>query len=167
MKSFMDKYNLHFTERCYFEEDTEFMLKALTVSSCTSFVKECLYIHTYYAEQQTQAQNLMRNGQRHYRQSSLALLRLRRYITNRINDSGVRNFLVSYQITDSLLKEFTILTSIHDKENYERMLKTLRHKKTHELLLSSVKVLFRKPELFFKSIMLLYFPKLYYYLRSR
>ena len=166
-KSFLEEYNLHFTERCYFEEDTEFMLKALTVSSCTSFVKDCLYIHTYFDEQQTHAQNLVRNGQNHYRQSSLSRLRSGRYITRRIHDKRVRDYAISFQLPDALLKEFTMLAKFHDKEKYEQMLKFLRHKKLRELLLSSVKVLFRKPELFFKAILLLYFPKFYYRLRAK
>ncbi len=166
-KSFLNEHNLHFTERCYFEEDTEFMLKALTVSSCTSFVRECLYTHTYFKEQQTQAQNLVRNGQNHYRQSSLSRLRSGRYIIRRIHDRRVKNYAISFQLPDALLKEFTMLAKFHDKENYERMLKFLRHKKVRELLLSSAKVFFRKAELFLKSIMLIYFPNFYYWLRSR
>ena len=166
-KSFLDKYNLHFTESCYFEEDSEFMLKALSVSSCTSFVRDCLYIYKYYIGQQTQAHNLTRNGQNHYRQSSLARLRFGRYVTRRINDRKVRTYAINFLLPDALLKEFTMWAHLHDRENYDRMLKFLKHRKTRELLLSSIKVFFRRPEFFLKSVILIYFPRFYYWLRSR
>ena len=166
-KKFLDERNLHFTERCYFGEDTEFVLKALTVSSYTSFIKSCLYIHVKYPEQQTQANKFIRNGQYLYHQTRLSCWRTGRYVARNIQDKNVQVYARSFYMPDAVLKEFTMLAEAGAREKYERLWKTTRHKKFQSFMLSTYRVITYVPELFLKSLMLIYTPRFYYWLRSK
>ena len=166
-RNFLDKHNIHFIDNCYFGEDTEFTLKALAASSHTSLVNSYLYIHAHHREQQTMKNCFTRHGQNVSRQVRLSRWRAGRYIIRHVNDNRVKTYTISFHMVIAILKEFTMLAEAGDQKNYERLLRTTKHKKFHELMLSTYKVMKYEPGLFFKSIMLLYCPKFYYWLRSK
>ena len=166
-RNFLDKHNIHFIDNCYFGEDTEFTLKALAASSHTSLVNSYLYIHAHHREQQTMKNCFTRHGQNVSRQVRLSRWRAGRYIIRHVNDNRVKTYAISFHMVIAILKEFTMLAEAGDQKNYERLLRTTKHKKFHELMLSTYKVMKYEPGLFFKSIMLLYCPKFYYWLRSK
>ena len=166
-RNFLDKHNIHFIDNCYFGEDTEFTLKALAASSCTSLVNSYLYIHVHHKEQQTMKNCFTRHGQNVSRQVRLSRWRAGRYIIRHVNDSRVKTYAVSFHMAIAIMKEFTMLAENGDKENYERLLATTKHRKLHELMLSTYKILNYEPGLLFKSLMLIYTPKFYYWLRNK
>ena len=59
-----------------------------------------------------------------------------------------------------------VLSENGEREHYRRMSRTLKHKGIRRLLLSSCRYILKRPELFVKSLMLIYAPKLYYFLRK-
>ena len=75
--------------------------------------------------------------------------------------------LSNYKLIDTALKAATRCAKIGEHEEYEHIVKHLRHKTMRELMLSSVKFIFSEPELFLKSLMLIYFPNFYYKARSK
>ncbi|MBR1487117.1 MAG: glycosyltransferase family 2 protein, partial [Synergistaceae bacterium] len=159
-KSFIDKINLHFNEQCKLGEDTEFVLKAISAAEKISFVRENLYIYVHH-ENMTSV--------KYYRDKnvfeSLALSRYRsiRPVIRRVNDKKVRNYAVNFYIADSVVDILTYRAKVRDFKNFSSILK---HKKIRELLFSTIKFLFKKPELFFKSLALLLMPRLYYFSRK-
>ena len=159
-KSFIDKINLKFNEQCKLGEDTEFVLKALAAAEKVSFIRENLYIYVHHKNM---------TSVKYHRDKkvfeSLALSRFRsiRPVIRRINDKTVRAYAVNFYIADSVVDKLTYRARVRDYKNYASILK---HKKVRELLFSTIKFLFKKPELFFKSFMLLYMPKLYYFSRK-
>ena len=159
-KSFVDKINLHFNEQCKLGEDTEFVLKALAAADKISFVRENLYIYVHH-------ENMTSVKYHHDKKifESLALSRFRsiRPVIRRINDKTVRSYAVNFYIADSVIDKLTYRAKAKDYKNYASIFK---HKKVRELLFSTIKFLFKKPELFFKAFMLLYMPKLYYFSRK-
>ena len=165
-KNFLDEHNLHFTDSCYFGEDTEFILKVLACAPSMSFIKREAFTYIHHAEQQSNANAFFRKGQNWYHQLRLTCLRTGRFIARRTHNRKVRDYALNFYIPDSIIKQFTVYANHDDKDSYSKFLKMLKHKKTKELLLSTVKFLFSMPEVFIKSLMLLYTPKLYYYLRK-
>ncbi len=69
-------------------------------------------------------------------------------------------------IPEIIIKRLNHAAKSKDRVAYDRLLRALCHRKVRELLLSTVKTILVEPELFFKSIVLLYFPNLYYWMRS-
>ena len=159
-KSFIDGINLHFNEQCKLGEDTEFVLKAISAASKVSFINEMLYIYVHHTGM---------TSIKYYKDTkifdSLLLSRFRsiRPIIRKTKDKKIRDYAVNFYMADSIVTQLTNCAKFND---YKRMKKFLRHKKIRELLLSSIKFVFKKPELFFKALMLLYVPDLYYKMRK-
>ena len=76
-------------------------------------------------------------------------------------------YLSNYKLINTTLKAATRCAQNGRREEYEHIVKHLRHKTMRELMLSSVKFIFKEPELLFKSLMLIYFPNFYYKARSK
>lgn len=166
-RDFLARNGLKFTGRCYFGEDTEFLLKSLAVSSRISFIRTEAYTYIHYDAQQSKADSFIRHGEGLFRQYRLSSFRTARFIARHITNKYIVTYARNFCIPDAIVKEFTEYAHAGDSVRYEGLARTLRHRKTRELLMSSVRFIFRVPELFFKSLMLLYVPGVYYRLRSR
>ena len=166
-KDFIAREKLKFPEDCYISEDREFMLKAFAVSSCTSFIKIANYIYIIHAEQQSMADTLNRHNCRTYEQEVISAWRAGRFVMKRIKDKSVKNFIFESCIAQRIAKRFTLCAQDGDREYYDLKIKNLKHKKIREILLGTFNFIFSEPELFFKALMLLYAPNLYYRLRSK
>ena len=75
--------------------------------------------------------------------------------------------LSNYNLIDNTLKNATRCARNGKREEYDNVIKQLKHKIMRKLMLSSVKFIFSEPELFLKSLMLIYFPNFYYKARSK
>ena len=162
-KSFIDKINLRFNEQCKLGEDTEFVLKAIASAEKVSFIKENLYIYVHHSGMTTKRYS---KNRKFFESLALARYRSIRPVIRRMKDKKVRDYAVSFYIADSIVDKLTYCARDKAPGDFERMKRILKHKKVREILFSTIKFVFRKPELFFKSLMLLYLPKLYYFLRK-
>ena len=162
-KSFLDKNKLKFFERCYFGEDTEFMLKTLSVSQSTSFIPDENYIYVINSEQQSQTTF------RHYNKTSskglyLSQWRTGRYIFNKVKDEKLKIYMRSCYQVKAVVKYLSRCAETGDKENYDRMIRMIKCSKIfREFLLSSYKTFKYDMLLFPKSLMLVYCPKIFYW----
>ena len=68
---------------------------------------------------------------------------------------------------DTVQKKAKFYAQNNERENYDMLVQKFRHRKMRKLMLSSVKSIWHKPEQFFKSVLLVYFPNFYYKARSR
>ena len=159
---FLRKNSLRFTEGCMLGEDTEFVLKALTLTDKAAFVRDELYVYVHHSGQTSKA----------HREASMfhaiimSRLRLARFIARHTKSRKVRRYVLNFYMPDTIVKQFTECAKLQDTERYTRLLRTLKHKKIRELLMSSAKFVLKMPELFLKSITLLYAPGVYYRLRK-
>ena len=162
-RDFLVRNGLHFTEGCTLGEDTEFVMKALVLTDRVSFVKDELYTYVHHSGQTSRAhrEDWM------FRAMTASRLRLGRFIVRRTNSRKVRQYVLSCYLPDMLVTQCTAYAKSDDRKHYARLVRSLRHKKIRELLLSSVKFVLKVPELFFKAVMLLYAPGLYYVLRRK
>ena len=164
-KKFLDGKGLHFKENCHVGEDIEFCLKALAVSSRTSFVKDPLYIWVHHPTQQTAGGGPRAAEFRSTKLNIIYRLRAALYIAKH-GSKRVRNYMVYFYIPKSFIKQFTILAEKGDRDSYERRIRMLHHRTVRQMLLSTAKFLCFEPEVFFKAVMLLFCPRLYYRWRS-
>ena len=166
-KDFLLKNKILFPEQCYISEDLEFVLKSLALSSCTSFVNEMLYIYVRHSAQQTSYDVFYRRNYKIFKQERLSMWRAGRCAIRNTKDKYIKNYVLSFCIAREILKQCTLCAKADDLEYYNHTLVFLHHKKIRSIMLSTVKFIFREPELFFKSLMLVYFPNFYYWLRSK
>jgi len=164
-KNFISKINLRFNEQCKLGEDTEFVLKAIAAAEKISFVKENLYIYVHHSGMTSMK---YRKNRKIFESLALSRYRSIRPVIRRMNnDKTVRDYAVSFYIADSIVDKLTYCAKDQAPGDWERIKKILKHKKVRSILFSTRKFLFRKPELFFKSLMLLYVPNLYSKFRNK
>ncbi len=154
--------SLHFHEGCKIGEDTEFLLKAIAHASRISCVKEMLYTYCNYSGKLTDG----RKNPELLRDMMLSRLRSGRYLLRHIHSKRVREYFLGCYLPDVTIKQFTGCAAANDREHYSRLKKTLKHRTIRKILLSTARFIFTVPELFCKSIMLLYAPDIYYRLRK-
>ena len=159
-KNFLDEHSLRFPDKCRLGEDTEFTLKAIACASRMSGIREILYTYIHHSEQSS----IVYGGLFHH--ILLARLRTARFMLRHVISPVVKRYMVSYYIPDATVKQLTIYAENGEREHYRRMSRTLKHKGIRRLLLSSCRYILKRPELFVKSLMLIYVPKLYYFLRK-
>lgn len=164
-KEFLDSAKLRFPEGCQLGEDTEFLFKALVSTSHISFIKDILYSWVRHAKQQTSGCVPLRHDNNLFEQDMRSRWRFARYVARR-GGKRERGYMLNLIIPEIILKRLNRAAKSKDRAAYDRLLRALCHRKVRELLLSTVKTILIEPELFFKSIVLLYFPNLYYWMRA-
>ncbi|MBR1486107.1 MAG: glycosyltransferase family 2 protein [Synergistaceae bacterium] len=166
-KSFLTANNLKFPEDCYIFEDVEFVLKAITLTEQIHFIRDVLYTHIYHPAQQSKADLENRINYKNFRQEAIVKWRAGRRILRITKDKKIRNFIFIVYIAQVLVKECTLYARAGDKEGYDKLVRTLHHKKIRQMMYLTLTYIKKEPELFFKSLMLLYTPNFYYKLRCK
>ena len=162
-KDLLDKYNLHFIKGRLLGQDGEFLMKAIVRASKISYEPEELYIYVIHSNR------AVSNMKKPERYKHLMLSRISRGLTviRYSKDRDVINYALSYCMANEILKYATLCAQNSKREDYDLVVKKFRHKKMREVMLSTIKFVFRKPELFFKSLMIVCFPNVYYKARNR
>ena len=166
-KNFLDRTGLRFPDGCRIGEDIEFVIKALSLNPCVSFVKALSYIYVIHSDQQTRANLKARVSLKGVEEFTLSHWRTGRCMAKHAKSKQVRSYALNYYLPDVLVKRFTLCAQGGERERYDRMLRILHHRQIRGMLFSTVRYFFTKPERVFKAFMLLYFPKLYYRLRTK
>ena len=160
-KDFIDAYGLKFHEGCMLGEDTEFVLKALARASKAGSISDVLYTYIHHSDQTSVIYPDMFNH------VLLSRLRAANYLRRYVNNPKVMRYVVSWFVPDAIIKQATIYAEHGQREEYLKFTRTLRHRKIREVLLSGIRFLFKRPELFIKSLMIIFTPALYYRLRRK
>lgn len=154
--------NLKFHEGCRLGEDTEFVLKAIAAASRVWCVDEMLYTYIHHSGQASTA----RKGDVMFRHIFLSRLRTCRFLLRHSRSKKVRDYVLGFYLPDVTIKQFTRCAAANDREHFNRLKRTLKHKTMRKILHASAKFSAAAPGLFLKSMMLLYAPELYYLLRK-
>ena len=162
-KDFLIQNKLKFSEKFPLFEDGEFALKSVALSSKISFVNDELYIYVQHNEHST---TKYRTPKQLAYYGELAMWRAGRCIIRNCKDKSVKNYALCYCLAYNLLKKCKAAAQAGERGDYDRFIITLKHKKIRQVMLSTVKYIFYEPEVFFKALMLLYAPNLYYFLRK-
>ena len=165
-KKFLIDSSLRFFERCLLGEDEEFTVKALVAAKRISYVNKVLYAYVKHPEQSVAKYAADNVRLKMFKHVELAILRSGRYIRKNAQSRKLKIYAAGFILPDIIVKTLTISAQVNDYEQYNRTLKKLRHKSIRKLMIFSARFIAFKPELFFKSLMLLYAPNLYYKLRK-
>ena len=164
-RDFLLAHNIRFHEGCIAFEDIEFQMKAFCHAKRVAFTHECLYIYVNSPEMgsvrdnDTQAKKLRR-----YIDSSEAHLRTAEYLSLHAPSERTK-YLADYMLMpEAVIRKFTVCARANDRKGFDALLKD---KRVRDILLSSRKVFFRKPELFMKAVCALYMPGLYFAVRRK
>ena len=161
-RELITKNGLHFYNDCKMAEDTEFLLKTLACAEKISCADEMLYTYITHSAK-------LRYGRKNpemLRHMMLSRLRAGRFLLRHMHSKRVRQYFLSCYLPDAVIKRFTGCAAANDPELYAKLKRTLKHKTMRKILLSTARFIFAVPEIFFKSLMLLYAPDIYYLLRK-
>ena len=163
-KSFLDEHNLKFFNGITTGEDIEFQKKTMTHAKNIIFSDECLYIYVHH--QDMTSEHWKKNHTRYYAENTQAHLRTAKYI---IKNSGgnlrLKNFAERVLLPETFVRILTTYSKQHDIKKFNNLLKKLAVKK---ILCSTLNfhTLIKKPELFFKALLVILAPGIYYKIRS-
>ncbi|MBQ7219945.1 MAG: glycosyltransferase [Synergistaceae bacterium] len=159
-RDFLLAHSIRFHEGCTAFEDIEFQMKAFCHAKRVSFTKECLYIYVNSPEMGSVRDNDTREKSlRRYIDSSEAHFRTAEYLSKNAPSERTK-YLADYLLMpEAVIRKFTVCAKDDDREGFDALLKD---KRVREVLLSSRRVFFRKPELFMKALAVLYMPGLYF-----
>ena len=168
-KDFLLKKNLRFFEKIYIYEDFEFIFKAIPLSSRMSYVNDVLYTHIYHPLQQSQTDPVLvnhNNDYKNYFQIVSALWWGGRCILKHTNDKTIRTHVFLLYIAMPLLRYCRLCIRAGDKQRYDRLVTTLKHKKIRRIMLL-ILTSQKDVGLFFKAFMMTHFPNFYFKIRSK
>lgn len=157
-KELLTRNNIFFHEDCYAGEDGEFFLKAIVKSRKIYAVSSASYIYIQHDTMGMNENDAGKNIGRYYN-NTLALTRTAKYILDNADSPRLCSAAKYYLLPMALQRYASHAAMLGDKEAFYRMLKNAQYRKK---ILSSCRMLFIEPEIFFKSLALLAFPKIYY-----
>ena len=166
-KNFLFENHIRFTESCYLGDDTEFVMKAFCVASKISFVRGTFYIYVHHMERSSIKFKSLEQRLEMFSHIMLSRLRIGRCLYRNIDNARIRNYVLNFYIPDAIITDITKSIDDKNRERYERAVNKMKHRKIRDVLLSTSRFIFKKPELFFKALMLLYAPGFYYSIRRK
>ncbi|MBQ7217294.1 MAG: glycosyltransferase [Synergistaceae bacterium] len=163
-RDLLTRNNIRFQEGCIAFEDIEFEMKAFCHAGRVSFSGECLYIYVHGQEMGSVRENdTPAKKLRRYIDSSEAHLRIAEYLRRNAPSERTKSLAENMLMPEAVVRKFTVCAMSGDKAGFCGLLKD---REIRKVLLSSRRVLFRKPEIFMKSMLLLYAPGIYYLFRK-
>lgn len=174
-KSFLDEYGLCFHDGCTSGEDTEFQAKAFCRAERITFTTKCLYIYIHHkgmgsvSDNDTRRKKIIR-----YESNTHAQERTAEYLAKYASTGELMNIVQDILIPQIAIRKTTIHIMRKDKEGYMSSLQDddIRSVLTNitkiRSIITSVKSMsLRRLEIMFKALMLVYLPRIYYFLREK
>jgi glycosyltransferase involved in cell wall biosynthesis len=159
-RAFLENCGLSFHEGCTAGEDVEFIIKALVRSKLTGFSKKYNYIYIIHDKMGSKNNtNTPYKKIKRYTENTMAHLRTTKYISQFVQDSDLK-FINDYLLLPQTVQRQINLLAINN--NFTAFNNKIKDAKTKKILWSSIKSIKIKAEVFIKSLLLLFTPKLYY-----
>ena len=163
-RSFFEKINLRFTEGCICGGDMEFSRKALCRAERVSFTSEGLYVGVQSSESGTiQAQKSTEKQRQRSKDDIAANFRTAEYFFKYAKSRKIKFLIKNLYMPELAVKSFTHCAKFNEPEEYKELLKDTELKK---ILMRSFKIIFIKPEIFLKALIILLAPGFYYSVRN-
>ncbi|MDY6400437.1 MAG: glycosyltransferase family 2 protein [Synergistales bacterium] len=164
-KKFLDEFNLYFSVGCTASEDIEFQMKTLCRAKKISFTSECLYIYVHGPEMGSVRDNdTAEKKLRRYIDSTDAHYRTAEYLSVHAPSEKIKFLAENMIMPEAVIRRFTIAAMKNDKGAYKSL---CRDKILRGILFRTRKIFFKKPEVFFKALMILFAPGLYFLMRRK
>ena len=164
-KKFLLKTGLRFHEGCTAGEDVEFQLKALCRTGQAAFTPACLYIYVHHAGMGSVRDTDTKEKQnRRYRDNTDAHQRTAQYLNEYAPSERIKELADYFIMPQAFIRRLTLCAKTNDRAGFDAL---LSDKSTRKTLSASKKFFFQEPEVYGKAFALLYFPDIYYRLRSK
>ena len=164
-KKFLLKTGLRFHEGCTAGEDVEFQLKALCRTGQAAFTPACLYIYVHHAGMGSVRDTDTKEKQnRRYRDNTDAHQRTAQYLNEYAPSERIKELADYFIMPQAFIRHLTLCAKTNDRAGFDAL---LSDKSTRKTLSASKKFFFQEPEVYGKAFALLYFPDIYYRLRSK
>ena len=161
---FLKNYNLRFIDGCTAGQDVIFELEAMCMADRIAFTPECLYIYVQSASSgQVRDRNNFEKRLRRYKDFTAGHFHAAEYISKHAKNLKIKSLAENLLLPEALIRQFNIYSREKDYIEFKNLLRAEGVKK---ILLSSIKFLFNKPEVFLKALCVILFPSLYYKLRQ-
>ena len=154
--AFLKEHALRFHDGCTAGEDVEFQAKAFCCAGKVSSTAQCLYSYT---EHESSRDNIIS-----YRHNTEAQERTARCLLEHCCTERVRYIAEHVMMPQTVIRRANLCAMTGDKEGYNAFVSGNRE--TLRLALR-LRVLMKKAEVFFKALMLLMCPAMYYRLRRK
>lgn len=163
-REFLISKNLRFADGCIAGEDTEFVVKALARCEKVSFAPYCPYVYIIHADMGTiKASNTTDKKLRRYISNTEAHFRLADYLFEYSKSKKLLGMVKNMLLPEAYIRLLTIYAKSGKNERFDEMLASPM---VRRFLLRSYKIFPRKPSIFMKALVLLFFPQLYFSVRS-
>ena len=164
-KKFLLKTGLRFHEGCTAGEDVEFQLKALCRTGKAAFTPACLYIYVHHAGMGSVRDTDTKEKQnRRYLDNTDAHQRTAQYLNEYAPSERTKELADYFVMPQAFIRRLTLCAKTNDRAGFDAL---LSDKSTRKTLSASKKFFFQEPEVYGKAFALLYFPDIYYWLRSK
>ena len=164
-KQFLLETGLRFHEGCTAGGDIEFQLKALCRAKQAAFTPTCLYIYMHHAGMGSIRDNNSKEKHiRRYRDNTSAHIRAAQYLSEHAPSERIKELADCFLMPQSFIRQLTLCAKTNDRTEFDALLSNNAIRKK---LSESKKFLSQKPEVYGKAFALLYFPDIYYRLRSK
>ena len=163
-KAFLKINALKFFEGCSSGEDVEFQIKALCFAERVAFTKECLYFYVQHENMGSIRDNNTREKKiTRYEHNTSAQIRTALFLEEHAKTQRVKFFNENILQPQNIIRLCNIAIMNNDRTGYNKIIRE------REILSKAEKfsVLLKKPEIFFKALMILHFPKIYYRMRDK
>lgn len=141
-------------------EDVEFVTKVIASGARASFIKDCLYIYMQHEGMGTRKSKSSRDAEiKRYLHHTEAHFDEAEFIMKHMNSRTARHFAEDYIIPIGYQRMFAVYAARNSRDDFARL---LRNEKARNALKRSYRSFFDKPEVFMKSLFLIFFPCLYY-----
>ena len=164
-KKFLLDKGLCFYEGCAAGEDVEFQLKTLCRAGQAAFTPACLYIYVHHAGMGSVRDTDTKEKQNHrYLDNTDAHQRTAQYLNEYAPSERTKELADYFVMPQAFIRRLTLYAKTNDRAGFDAL---LSDKSTRKTLSASKIFFFQKPEVYGKAFALLYFPDIYYWLRSK
>jgi len=161
---FLKDFNLRFIDGCTAGQDVIFELEAMSRANKIAFMNECLYIYIQSSSSgQVRDRDKFEKRLRRYKDFTAGHFHAAEYISRHAKNLKIKSLAENLLLPEALIRQFNVYSR---EKNYDAFKNLLSSQGTKKILLSSIRFLFNKPEIFFKALSVILFPKLYYKLRQ-
>jgi glycosyltransferase involved in cell wall biosynthesis len=164
-KDFLDGIGISFSADCAVGEDSEFLIKAFSHAGKISFSPLCPYVYVHHDEMgsmtgvASEDKKLLR-----YEQISRSEMKLAVYLKENSPSPKVRDIASRLLLPESHMR---FLTMAAKRGDYAKFIRMLDAPQVRSALRSSWRYAHLRPEVFYKALCALLFPRAYFDSRSR
>lgn len=166
-RKFIEDNGLKYFDGTCWAGDVEFQIKVFCCADKIAFSDKCLYIYMHHSEMGSlSGVNTNEKKIRRYEVNTGASERTAEFLLEHSNSERIKKFTENILMPQNIIRKFTLSAMKNDKNEYNSNFKNINDIKILRRALSFY-TFRQKPEAFFKALMIMFIPSIYYRMRSK